>query len=82
MKIKLVQSCLENCKQYLNYNNDVTNLVQITCGVPQGSILEPLLFLIYVNYMCNIPNILDPTLFADDKPFLSHQNINTIFKNI
>ena len=31
---------LENRKQYLNYSNDVTNLAQIKCGVPQGSILD------------------------------------------
>ena len=31
---------LENRKQYLNYSNDVTNLAQIKCGVPQESILD------------------------------------------
>ena len=59
------KSYLENRKQYLNYSNDVTNLAQIKCGVPQGSNLEPLLFLIYVNDLCNASNILDP-MFADD----------------
>ena len=77
------QSCLENRKQYLNYNNDVTNLGQIKCGVPQESILGPLLFLIYVNDLCHASNILDPIMFADDTNlFLSHQNINTLFKKI
>ena len=63
------KSYLKNHKQYFNYNNDVTNLSQIKCGVPQGSILGLLLFLIYVNDLCNVSNILDPIIFADDKPF-------------
>ena len=54
------KSYLENRKQYLNYSNDVTNLAQIKCGVPQESILGPLLSLIYVNDLCNASNILDP----------------------
>ena len=47
-KLSRCKSYLKNRKQYLNYNNDVTNLAQIKCGIPQGSILGPLLFLIYV----------------------------------
>ena len=60
------KSYLENRKQYLNYSNDVTNLAQIKCGVPQGSILGPLLFFIYVNELCITSNILDPIMLGDD----------------
>ena len=52
------ESYLKNRKQYLNYNNDVTNLAQIICGVSQESVLGLLLFLIYVNDLCNASNIL------------------------
>ena len=73
------KSYLENRKQYLNYSNDVTNLAQIKCGVPQGSILGSLLLLIYVNDFCNASNILDPIMLADNTN-TNHQNINTLFK--
>ena len=73
------KSYLENRKQHLNYNNDVTNFAQIKCGVPQGSILGPLLFLIYVNDLCNVSNILDPIMFADDTNLFYLIRILTLF---
>ena len=73
------KSYLENRKQYLNYNNDVTNLAQIKCGVSLGSIIGPLLYLIYVYDLCNTSNILDPIMFADDTNLFLTIKILTLF---
>ena len=45
-------------------------LQSIKCGVPQGSILGPTLFLLYINDICNVSSILKCILFADDTNFL------------
>ena len=47
-------------------NGECSELKLISCGVPQGSVLGPLLFLIYINGLPNISNKLDLYLFADD----------------
>ena len=75
--IRWFESYLSDQKQYIAYNNKSTSFKDITCGVPQGSILGPLLFLIYVNDLPNVSNMLDPIMFADDTSLFfeqQHQN--------
>ena len=62
----LLSSYLSNRSQYVKLNGDISNMERISFGVPQGSVLGPLLFLIYINDIPNILKYSTPILFADD----------------
>ena len=71
-----IRSYLSNRMQYVSYEGHKSELLPIQCGVPQGSILDPLMFTIYVNDMCNVSKLLTFILFADDTNiFHSHSKL-------
>ena len=62
---KLLNNYLNNRKQYVCLSGYQSSLVDVECGVPQGSVLGPLLFILCVNDVRNTLQTI-PRLFADD----------------
>ena len=88
--LKLLQNYLENRKQKKIVNNTESDYNEITCGVPQGSVLGPLLFLMYINDLCNSVEHAKTFLYADDTVLITnaidiytaHLNLQTDLDNI
>jgi Reverse transcriptase (RNA-dependent DNA polymerase) len=77
--LKWFESYLSDRYQYVCVGSSASRLLQIKIGVPQGSILGPLLFLIYINDLPKISKLLS-FLFADDTTLLaSHRDPIQLF---
>ena len=63
---ELLRSYLTGRSQYVEVNGHKSSHLQISTGIPQGSVLGPLLFLIYINDLPNASNIFDMLMYADD----------------
>ena len=83
-------SYFQNRLQYVNINGFSSNLEHIQCGVPQDSILGPLLFLIYINNVnrgirhCSVHHFADYTNFSNYNNSMKRMNkqVNQDLKNL
>ena len=70
-----VRSYLSNRLQFVQFNGQCSSPQTICCGVPQGSILGPLFFLLCINDLNNVSTLVELILFADDTNlFMSHKD--------
>ncbi len=83
MALDWFKSYLNNRKQYVQYKNVKSSTLAIPCGVPQGSVLGPLLFIIYTNDLPNCLSWSKAILFADDTTiYLSSKNIENLYNRV
>ena len=83
LALEWFRNYLNDRTQYVSYKDSKSELMNLTCGVPQGSVLGPLLFIIYTN---DLPNCLAESnciLFADDTTvFRSSSNADYLASSI
>ena len=80
--LKLMKIYLFNRKQQVIYNNSISSILPIKMGVPQGSVLGPLLFIIYINNISYIDKDLSPIIFADDTSFIFKADTIVSLENV
>jgi len=83
IQLEWFQSYLTNRKQQCLVNNCLSSSKTIVCGIPQGSILGPLLFLLYINDLPDCLKSTTPCMYADDTQFSSaSHDIDELITNL
>ena len=74
---------LTNRQQFVAVNDIESDLTSISCGIPQGSVLSAIPFLLYINDFHLCSTLFDFHLFADEaNVFFRHKDINILQQNI
>ena len=74
---KWVESYLCDKKQFVKIDECSSNLLSVSCGVAQGSVLGHKMFIVYINNICNVSRPLTFVLFVDDTN-ISYYNGNIL----
>ena len=79
ISLKWIVDYLRNRKQFVSYGGYNSEWSSISCGVPQGSILGPLLFILYINDLSTVSDKLFSILYADDSNmFIQGRNLSNM----
>ena len=81
--LKWFDSYLTNRSQFIIYDNIQSETHSIKCGVPQGSILGLLLFIIYMNDICNVSELLTPLcMLTIPSVIMSGNDLKSLIKSV
>ena len=83
MPLQLIESFLSDRKQYVKIDKNKSSILTSSIGTPQGSVISPLLFLIFINDIVNSSDILNFSLFADDTCiYASDSNLENLYVRV
>ena len=80
-ELKRFEDYLFGRSQFVQYNSVNSEVESVTCGIPQGSILGPLLFVAFINDLDTVLKKTNLILYADDTVVLLWKNIRRNYKN-
>ena len=84
--LKWFESYLTNRSQFIMYDNIQSETRSIKCGIPQGSILGPLLFIIYMNDICNVSELLytiiQSSRYDDTSVIMSGNDLESLIQSV